>query len=78
MKYLQKKTNQKSIIHVELLQEVLGRTNRLLSFDTKRTAYKTMRPTILLSLRRRCHGEVVTEPLPSNDRGMPDSCNRMI
>jgi hypothetical protein len=41
-------------------QEVLGRTNRLFSFDTTWTAYKTTPPTIL----RRC------KPLPSNDRGI--------
>jgi hypothetical protein len=33
-----------------LKQEVLGRTNRLLSFDTTRTAQKRMRPTIFLLL----------------------------
>jgi hypothetical protein len=33
-----------------ILQEVLGRTNRLLSFDTTRTAQKTTRRTILLLL----------------------------
>jgi hypothetical protein len=32
-------------------QEVLGRTTRLLSFDTTRTAYKTTSPTVLLLLR---------------------------
>jgi hypothetical protein len=32
-------------------QEVLWRTNRLLSSETTRTAYKTTRPTILLLLR---------------------------
>jgi hypothetical protein len=32
-------------------QEVLGRTNRPLFFDTTRTAYKTTRPTVLLLLR---------------------------
>jgi hypothetical protein len=31
-----------------ILQEVLGRTNHLISFDTIRTAYKTTRPTVLL------------------------------
>jgi hypothetical protein len=29
-------------------QEVLGRTKRLLSFDTTRAVYKTTRPTVLL------------------------------
>jgi hypothetical protein len=32
-------------------QEVLGRTNRLVSFDTTRTAWKTTRPTVLILLR---------------------------
>jgi hypothetical protein len=48
--------------------QVLGRTNRLLSFDTTRAAQKTTRPTIL-----RYRGNVFTEPLPSNDRGYTDS-----
>jgi hypothetical protein len=33
-------------VHRIILKEVLGRTNRLLSFDTTRTAQKTTRPTI--------------------------------
>jgi hypothetical protein len=33
------------------LQLVLGRTNRLLSFDTTRTAQKTMSPTVILLVR---------------------------
>jgi hypothetical protein len=33
------------------LQGVLERTNRLLCFDTTKTAQKTTRPTILLFLR---------------------------
>jgi hypothetical protein len=37
-------------------QEVLGRINRLLSFEAKRTAKKTMPPTIL-----RCRMNAVTE-----------------
>jgi hypothetical protein len=45
-----------------LKQEVLGRTNRLLSFDTW-TAQKTTPPTI-----PRFRGNVFTEPLPSNDK----------
>jgi hypothetical protein len=44
-------------------QEVLGRTNCLLSFDTTRTAQKMTHPTLL-----RCRGNVFTEPLPSNLR----------
>jgi hypothetical protein len=43
---------------------VLGRTN-LLSSDTTRTAQKTTPPTIL-----RCRGNVFTELLPSNERGI--------
>jgi hypothetical protein len=43
--------------------EVVGRTNRLLSFDTTRTAQETTPPTILP-----CSGNVLTELLPSNDR----------
>jgi hypothetical protein len=43
--------------------KILGRTTRLLSFDTTRTTKKTALPTIL-----RCKRNVFTEPLPSNDR----------
>jgi hypothetical protein len=32
----------------QVLQELLGRTNRLLAFDTTRILWKTMRPTVLL------------------------------
>jgi hypothetical protein len=46
-------------------QIVLGRTNRLLSFDTTRTAWETMPPIIL-----RCRRNVFTKPLPSSDRGI--------
>jgi hypothetical protein len=46
-------------------QEILGRTNRLLSCDTTRTAWKTM-PLIILH----CRENVSTELLPSNDRGI--------
>jgi hypothetical protein len=44
-------------------QEVMGRINSLLPFHTTRTALKTTPPTIL-----RCRGDVLTEPLPSNER----------
>jgi hypothetical protein len=44
--------------------ECLGRTKRLLSFDTTRTAQKTT-PTIL-----GCRENVVSELLPGNDRGI--------
>jgi hypothetical protein len=43
-------------------QEVLGRTNHLLSLDTTPTTYKTTPPTILC-----CYGNVFTELLPGND-----------
>jgi hypothetical protein len=51
-------------------QEVLGRTNRLLSFDTTKTAKKTTRPTFsYCSVCICCCGNVFTEPLPNNDTG---------
>jgi hypothetical protein len=46
-------------------QEVLGRTDRLLSFDTTRAAHETMRPTCIRSRRN-----VLTEPLPGSYRGL--------
>jgi hypothetical protein len=55
-----------------LRQKVLGRTNFILSFDTTRTAYKTMLPTVL-----RCRGKVFIELLSSNERGIyrdPQTC----
>jgi hypothetical protein len=45
--------------------EVVGRTNRLISFDTTGTTLKTTPPTIL-----RCRGNVFTEPSLCNDRGL--------
>jgi hypothetical protein len=52
-------------------QGVVGRTSRLLSFDTTRVAQKTMPPTVLL-----CRGNVFTEPLPGNDRGVKGHTQR--
>jgi hypothetical protein len=55
------------ILHTLLFskkQEVLGRTNRLLSFDTIRAAQKTTPPTILP-----CRGNTFTELLPRNGKG---------
>jgi hypothetical protein len=47
-----------------------GKTKRLLSFDTKRTASKTTRPIILQLLSvYSCYGNIFTKPLPGNDRG---------
>jgi hypothetical protein len=52
-------------------QEILGRTKRLLSFDTPRAAYKTTRPAVLLFyVYILCRGNVYTEPLSSNERGL--------
>jgi hypothetical protein len=41
---------QKVNLVISKVQEVVGRTNHLLSFDTTRTAYKMTCPTILLLL----------------------------
>jgi hypothetical protein len=62
--------NSSSRVWLHIKQEVLGRTNRLLSFDTTRTAQKMTVPTIL-----RCRGNVFTELLPSNDRGIHGRTN---
>jgi hypothetical protein len=45
--------------------KILGRTNRLLSYDTTRNAQETTPPTIL-----RSRGNFFKELLPSNDRGI--------
>jgi hypothetical protein len=47
-----------------LKQEVLGRTNRLLSFDMRGSVHKITAPTILT-----CGRKDFTELLPGNDRG---------
>jgi hypothetical protein len=47
------------------------KTNRLLSFDTTRTAQKTTPPTIL-----RVRRNVFTELLPVNDRGLHRQTHR--
>jgi hypothetical protein len=52
-------------ININIRQDVLVRTNRLLSFESTRTTQETAPPTIL-----RCRGNVFTELLPSNDRGI--------
>jgi hypothetical protein len=49
---------------------LLGRTTRLLSFDTTWTAYRTRRPTILLLLH--------VYSLPSNDRGIHMHTDRKV
>jgi hypothetical protein len=54
-------------------QEVLGRSNRLLSFDMWNTQ-KMMRPTILLLLYVFVATiNIFTKPLPSNDRRGTDT-----
>jgi hypothetical protein len=52
-------------LYIIILQEVQRRSNCLLSFDTRRTAYKTMSLTIIC-----CRGNVFTVPLPNNNREM--------
>jgi hypothetical protein len=54
------------------------RNNRLLSFDTTRTAYKKTRPTILLLLCIRCCGNVFTKPLPNNVSRIHIQTHRLI
>jgi hypothetical protein len=49
-----------------IIQDVLGRTNRLLSFDTTRTAQKTTPPIL------RCRGNVFTGLLPRTIGGYTD------
>jgi hypothetical protein len=53
-----------TIIIIINKQEVLGRTNRQLSFDTTMVAQITTPPII------RSRGNVFTELLPGNDRGI--------
>jgi hypothetical protein len=51
-------------------QEVLGRTNSLLSL-TRQGPYRKRRvQQFNCYVRIRCRGNVFTEPLPSNDRAM--------
>jgi hypothetical protein len=52
-------------------QVVLGRTNRLLSFDTTRTALKTTTATV-----RSCRGNVFTKLSPNNDKGLHSQTHR--
>jgi hypothetical protein len=54
---------------MKIIREVLGRTNRLLSFDTW-TAQKTTRRTIFLLGVYSLHSSGLTESLPSNDKGI--------
>jgi hypothetical protein len=58
--------------HNEQQEEVLGRTNRLLSLDTARTPQKMTTPTIRL-----CRGNVFNELLPSNKRGIHRQTHRL-
>jgi hypothetical protein len=64
-RYEQENTKKEFPFNSTPKQEVLGRTNRLLSYETTRTPKKTTPPTIL-----RCCGNVFTELLPSNDKGI--------
>jgi hypothetical protein len=61
-----------SLTVLEIIHEVIGRNNPLLSFDTTRTAYKTTPQTII-----RCRGNVCTDYLPSNDRGRQRQTHRL-
>jgi hypothetical protein len=52
------------------MQQVLGRTNRLLSFDTAGTAEKTMRSKFFYCcVSILCCRNVFNESLPSNNKG---------
>jgi hypothetical protein len=53
-------------------QEILGRTNGLLSLIRHGPHWKRLVPTILplFCVCIRCRGKVSTAPLPSNDRGI--------
>jgi hypothetical protein len=51
-------------------QEVLGRNNCRLSFDTVGTAYKTTGPTLLSLQMYLLPRQRFTEPLPANSRGI--------
>jgi hypothetical protein len=57
--------NAESVLNLQVLhkwkQEILGRINRLLSFEVTESSQKMTPPTIL-----RCSGNVFTELLPSN------------
>jgi hypothetical protein len=56
--------------------EILGGTNRLLSFYTTRTAQETTRPIVILL--RVCCSNVCTEPLPSNDNVIQIQTHRLM
>jgi hypothetical protein len=50
-------------------REVLERTNRLISFNTTRTAYKNKRPNFFYCcVCIRCHCDIFTEPLFRKDK----------
>jgi hypothetical protein len=55
--------------NLDVKQEGLGRTNRLLSFDTTSAAYKTTSLTILLTLSAYFFRDVFAQPLPSKVKG---------
>jgi hypothetical protein len=61
-----------SDFYYNIKQEILGIINCIFSFDTARTAQKTAPPTIL-----RCIGNVFTELLPRNDRGIHRQAHRL-
>jgi hypothetical protein len=68
--------SQKTRVHIspvetESKQEVLGRTNRLLSMIRHGQHWKRrIRQSFYCCVCIRYHGNVSTEPLPSNDRGI--------
>jgi hypothetical protein len=65
-------------MHYTITQEVLGRTNRLLPFDTTRTHRKRRLQQFFVVACILCRGNVFTEPLPSNDRTIHISTHRLI
>jgi hypothetical protein len=46
-------------VDVNQKQEVLGGSNRLFSFDTSRTAYRTTPPAVLFCVHIRCRGNML-------------------
>jgi hypothetical protein len=55
-------------------QKVLGRTNRLLSFDTRRISKQIFYCWVCIN----CSSKVFAEPLPSNDRGIHMKTTRLM
>jgi hypothetical protein len=68
-----------TLLFLPYKQEILGRTKRLLSFDTAEPHRKPrIQQFLYCCVYILCRGNVFTEPLPINDRGIHIQSHRVM